>query len=240
MHMNKGIIITGGHVDGAFVRAWLSREYRTIDGKLFLPEGERIGLIAADRGLEACEKNGLVPDRIVGDFDSADPEILRNWKDRTDTKVCIYNPEKDWTDTELALEHGIALGWKQVILLGASGTRIDHLAGNIQTLALGLKKGVTCELLDSYNRIRMTDRPLTLSKENQWGTYVSLFAYGGNVNGLTLKGFRYPVEDFLLTQEGSRGVSNEIVSARAEISFRSGRLLVMETADTDFLTRQRG
>lgn len=238
--MNKGIIFTGGSIDLEFAAAWLAQSYRIREGKLTDPAGERVGLIAADRGLAACVSCGLVPDLIVGDFDSADPGLLDAWMGRTDTKICTYKPEKDWTDTELALEHGMELGWKQAAILGATGTRADHFFGSLQTLALALAKGISCELLDPYNRIRMTDRPLTLSAKTQWGTYVSLFAYGGNVTGLTLKGFRYTVEDFLLTGTGTRGVSNEIVSDRAEISFRSGTLLVMETSDMDFLTRRKG
>ena len=103
--------------------------------------------------------------------------------------------------------------------------------GNVQLLALIQEKGGDGYLLDPNNRIYLRDENFTVSREKQWGKYVSLFAYGGDVTGLTLRGMKYPVENFTLGTVGTRGVSNEITEETGEISFCSGRLLVIESRD---------
>ena len=86
-------------------------------------------------------------------------------------------------------------------------------------------------LYDSRNRIRLADGPLVLKKREQYGKYVSLFALTGEVRGLTLKGFYYPLTDYNMASEESIGVSNEIKDEEAVITFTSGKLLVVESRD---------
>ena len=87
------------------------------------------------------------------------------------------------------------------------------------------------ELLDEHNRIRMIQDALTLEKETQYGKYVSLIPYGGDVQEITLRGFKYLLSDYTMGGFNSLGISNEIVDNRAEIRFRSGILLVIESKD---------
>ena len=64
--------------------------------------------------------------------------------------------------------------------------------------------------MDAHNRIRLIDQPLTIEKKKQYGKYVSLFAFGGQVKGLTLRGFFYPLTEYDMEAENPLGVSNEI------------------------------
>jgi thiamine pyrophosphokinase len=91
--------------------------------------------------------------------------------------------------------------------------------------------GVQVFLIDPRNRIRMIDRPIYLSKKEQFGAYVSLIPWAGPVTGLTLEGMKYPLENATLTGDTTRGISNEIAADMAHISLANGRLLVFETRD---------
>jgi thiamine pyrophosphokinase len=99
-----------------------------------------------------------------------------------------------------------------------------------------MEAGVRGEIVDPCNRITLhggaQGGQFSIRKEEQWGKYVSLFAFGGDVEGLTLHGFHYNVNNFRLSSVGSRAVSNEIDADAAIISFRKGKLLVIESRDT--------
>ena len=98
------------------------------------------------------------------------------------------NPQKDDTDTEFALRLAISMGAECITVLGGTGSRLDHVLGNIELLGIGLELGVEIELLDANNRIRMTDHGMVLKKEEQFGKYVSLIPYTAQVEHLYLAG----------------------------------------------------
>ena len=213
----KTVIISGGNIEYDFALGFLKKESCDY-------------LLAVDKGMEFTFKAGLVPDEILGDFDSVNPEVGQYYKEQR-ILLSQYNPVKDYTDMELALRTAIERGSTEIMVLGATGTRIDHVLGSISNLSIPLENHVECCLLDSHNRIRMTDHNLVIKKEKQYGKYVSLLAFGGEVKNLELKGFCYEVEGFTLRPDTSRGISNEIAKPLAEIRFDSGRLIVIESRD---------
>ena len=223
------VILTGGTIEPKFVRRLLHLPEDGQKGKR--ADGTLPGIIAADRGLAVCTALGMKPDIIVGDFDSAPEGLLPFWEQQPGVLLKKFPPEKDWTDTELALQEALAAGWKQIVILGAFGSRIDHVLGNLQLLPVALSHGASVILLDEKNRITLHRKPFRILRKEQWGTYVSLFAFGGNVTGLTLKGFKYGLSDALLRPFGALAVSNEIVEEEASVSFLDGLLLVAETGD---------
>ena len=106
-----GLIVTGGPIDHGFAREFIKG--RTFDK-----------IIAVDRGLNAVLHLELIPDAIVGDFDSADEQVLNEFKSRSlPADWEIHKPEKDETDTELAIHTALRLGCTRLILLGATGGR---------------------------------------------------------------------------------------------------------------------
>ncbi|MGN0355915.1 MAG: thiamine diphosphokinase [Muricoprocola sp.] len=213
----KTVIISGGNIEYDFALGFLEKEAYDY-------------LLVVDKGMEFALKAGLVPDEILGDFDSVDPKVGQYYK-KQGIPVSEYNPVKDYTDMELALRTAIERGSTEIVVLGATGTRMDHVLGSISNLTVPLENQVECCLIDSHNRIRMTDHNLTIRKEEQYGKYVSLLAFGGEVANLELKGFYYEVEGFTLRPDTSRGISNEIAGTSAEIRFDSGRLIVIESRD---------
>jgi thiamine pyrophosphokinase len=180
--------------------------------------------------MEFFYRSGLKPDLILGDFDSADASVLDYFSGHPVQRQ-QFPPEKDWTDTELALALALEQKPREIHILGATGGRLDHLMGNIGLLSQGVQAGVQVFLIDPRNRIRMIDRPMYLSKNEQFGAYVSLIPWGGPVTGLTLEGMKYPLQNATLTGNTTRGISNEIAADTAHISFTGGCLLVFETRD---------
>lgn len=84
---------------------------------------------AVDSGVEMCRDAGIVPERLIGDMDSAGP-LARKWAESKGTRVYSYKSEKDLTDFQLALEllsGQSGAGLKGVFLTGAFGGRFDHL-----------------------------------------------------------------------------------------------------------------
>lgn len=190
-------------------------------------------IIGVDGGLRFCYEQGIVPTRIVGDFDTLSPELLEWYKEHTKVEIREFNPVKDDTDTQIAVELALSLRSSRITILGGTGTRIDHLLGNIQVLYYAFQKGVECLLLDSHNRIRLIQGKHCICKEEQYGKYFSLIPYTTDVTGVTLKGAKYPLNrhHFTVLGSGSLGVSNEIVEEQVEILTESGILILIESKD---------
>jgi thiamine pyrophosphokinase len=169
---------------------------------------------------------------ILGDFDSVDPKIQRLYEEKPTVKVLQYEPEKDDTDTQMAVKHAMEVGCTQITLIGATGSRIDHLLGNIFCLYEPLEAGIECYLLDKNNKIMLLNKSYQLKKQDQYGYYVSLLPFTEVVSGVTLRGFKYPLTDYTLTKRsGGLGVSNEIIEKTAEIDFQSGILIMIQSKD---------
>lgn len=118
--------------------------------KKYISEVEFI--IAADKGSECLYKYNIIPDLLLGDFDSAKKEILDNMKLKV-KEVLEFQPEKDYTDTEIAVMEAIKRGAEKIYLFGATGTRMDHTLGNIGLMLTTKKKGANLEILDDNNRL---------------------------------------------------------------------------------------
>jgi thiamine pyrophosphokinase len=119
----------------------------------------------------------------------------------------------------------------ELTILGGIGTRMDHVLSNIALLGLGLENDVGIELVDEHNRVRMINQSLVISKKEQFGTYISLLPCSETVKNLTLTGFKYNLTDYTFGGFNSLGISNEIVDDVAEILFKEGILLVIESRD---------
>ena len=184
-------------------------------------------LIGADSGLKIFHESGIEPDLCIGDFDSLNEELAKYYKSFDNT--VLLKPEKDFTDTEVAVEKIIDMNPDRVVILGATGTRIDHTMANISLLKRFCDAGIEAYIIDANNRIRVITEPVTLRKDAY--DFISLMPLGDKVTGLTLSGFKYDVSDIMLTHGVSLGISNEIVKEEASINFSEGYLILMETID---------
>ncbi|MFA9557412.1 thiamine diphosphokinase [Evansella sp. AB-rgal1] len=185
--------------------------------------------IGIDKGTFHLLKHGITPLHAFGDFDSLTVEE-GEWVHSQTVHLSVYPKEKDATDMELALDWAISKKPDEIILLGATGGRLDHMLVNIQFLTKGLEKGVNIVIEDIYNRVTVKEPGEYTIHESEF-PYNSFLPMSIQVEGLTLTGFRYPLENRTITQSSSLCISNELVSNKGTISFTSGNLLLFQTRD---------
>ena len=177
-------------------------------------------IIAADGGFDQLARRGYTPDILIGDFDSIKGEIpdgLRTIK---------YPKEKDETDMFLSYEAGVKLGYSEFVMLGATGGRLDHTYANISLLLYAREHGHNITLIDS-NGIIICLKDEAISLAGNPGGSLSVFAFGGVANGVSILGTKYEVEGARLTPDFPLGVSNEFTDRHARISVEDGALLVI-------------
>lgn len=216
--MKKACIVSGGTIEDDFAFAYIKKHQFDL-------------CIAADAGISFFWRKGMRPDILVGDFDSAERGTLEFYRQAPHVEIVEFCPQKDDTDTEIAVRMAAERGATEVHLLGATGTRLDHVMANVGMLGLLQEQGIQGYLVDANNRIQMANHKVVLRKREQFGTYVSLLPVMGEVAGLTLSGFRYPLVDYTLGGFHSLGISNEIFEEEAVITMDSGWLLVVESKD---------
>ena len=215
----KCLLVAGGEVD----IKQLDEIYSSIDD---------LYVIGADRGGLILYENDIRIDRLIGDFDSLSEEEKKAVFDYvTDQTIEQLIPEKDDTDAEHALRYALSLNPEEIIMLGCTGTRMDHTLACIRMLKLAADAGVRACILDKHNRISGVKGSVLFSKENQFGKYISFFPYNDSAV-VSMKGFKYEVEDFSLTADVSRGVSNELMDEECKVSIKNNDyIIVMETRD---------
>ena len=217
--MNKtGAIISGGTIDRDFAFKQLEQLNPEI-------------LIGVDKGLAFLYENQVVPTHIVGDFDSVDGKIVEHYRKHTQIPIRQFDPVKDATDTEIAVRLAIELGVKELWILGATGSRLDHVWGNVQTLTVAHNAGVKACILDAHNRISLIEREGRLSGKEAFGTYFSVFPLGGTIEEFSIQGAKYPLTNHTLSPYDSLCVSNEIQDDEVKITFPEGLIVLMETRE---------
>ena len=216
--MNKKIVIvSGGELNEEFTLSVLREEAGCV--------------IGVDRGMEFLYHHQIMPSYIVGDFDSVDQMIATYYRDETDVPIREFNPVKDASDTEIAIRLAMTLGCKEMIILGATGGRIDHLWANIQSLAIPFQAGVEAQILYTQNRIRLIDGDNFIKKYEAYGPFFSVFPLGAEVYHFNIEGAKYPLTDHTLSPYDSLCVSNQWLEDEVKISFMNGIVILMETKD---------
>lgn len=216
----KGVIVSGGSINDAFAMQMIENIKPNY-------------VIGVDSGLNFLYRNQLVPTHIVGDFDSVSPEVIAHYKSMKDIPIREFNPVKDATDTEIAVFLAAELGVKELYLLGATGTRLDHVMANIQILKLALDQGVKAYILDECNRISVWEKEIRLCESERFGKYFSLFPLGGVAPDVSIEGAEYPLEHYRMSPFESRCVSNEYKDDEVVITFPQGTIVLMETRDKE-------
>ncbi len=214
---NKVLILTGGKIEDSFLSERIATEHYSM-------------MIAADHGLIAADRLGIALDYIVGDFDSVSEAVLRKYRD-TSTPIETFPTEKDKTDTEIAIELALKNNATAIDIIGATGSRLDHVLANIHLLLRPMQLKINVCIIDPNNKIYLRNESFKVEKREQFGDYVSLLPYTEQVNGLTLKGFKYPLNNITLSSGTSLGISNEIKEETAWIIFTHGVLIVIEAKD---------
>lgn len=213
----KAFLVAGGSIEKEF----LKKSYK---------EGNYDLVIGIDGGAAYLLECDIAADIILGDFDTLDKEILDYYKS-INTKIEGFKAEKDETDTELGIDCAIEAGADEIHLYGATGTRLDHVLGNIQSLRIASNKNIKAYIIDTHNKIHYVNQRETIKKNEQYGKYISFVPMTAKVKGVTLRGFKYPLENGVLVNDKSLAISNQIESEEAVVSYEEGVLLMIESKD---------
>jgi thiamine pyrophosphokinase len=182
-------------------------------------------VVAADSGVEHALALGRDVDLVVGDFDSADPAAV-DAAVADGAEVRRYPAEKDQSDLELAVRAARDSGAAQVIVVGGSGGRLDHLITNVLLLASPEFDDIDVEALLDDTRITVIRHDARLSGAP--GDVCSLLAAGGPALGVRTTGLRYPLDHEDLPPGSTRGLSNELSEPVATVSLEQGTLLAVQ------------
>lgn len=185
---------------------------------LFMKNLEQVHLfLAADGGGNIARRFGILPDVVIGDLDS-----FREKED--DPFEIIENPDQGTNDLEKALSLALERGVTDVVVLGATGRRLDQTLKNLSVLK---------QFNHQFNRILFKDDygetfliPEEYSLHLPAGTIVSLFPLSGRVEGVSTQGLKYPLKNQTLENGIRDGSSNRVVSSPIEIRHGSGDLIL--------------
>jgi len=193
------------------------------DGISFSPDENDI-VIAADGGYDILKCMGIEPNILLGDFDSIS-QIPSH-------KNVIKHPvEKDDTDTYLAYKLGWEKGYRNFVIIGGIGGRLDHTVANLQTIANIAHQGGRGFLVGNDAIITSISNSRICFSDEFYGN-ISVFAQGGIAENVSICGLKYCVDNISLKPDVPLGVSNEFIGKRAEISVKNGTLMLIWQIDS--------
>lgn len=194
-------------------------------------------LIACDKGFHYLSLMGILPDLIVGDFDSLSeqPEDMRTLEEirsQAPERILELNTHKDDTDTMKAIKVGIEQGYQKFFLYGAlGGRRFDHTIANLQSLLYIKHHGGTGYIMEAEQMVLIAENETIHFHAGMQGM-ISVFAIGGKAEGVSLKGLAYSLDHGELTEDFPLGVSNEFIASQAaEITVEKGTLMIVARWD---------
>lgn len=203
----KRCVIIGGYlaeIDSQFTKQLLDSDF----------------IICADRGYEYALLHGITPDLIIGDFDSYKrPES-------SDVETLCLPTQKDDTDLHFAAREGIKRGFKDFILTGVTGGRLDHTIASFSTLKFLTDNGASASIFDYNTKAWIATSKLEIERPD-YPCYFSVFSFDNVASGVSIKGGRYILNNADLNNAFPIGVSNEFNDKTAVICVRQGCCLVL-------------
>lgn len=188
-------------------------------------------IIGADRGALYVIECNYTLDIALGDFDSCNANELHKIKSYANQITIVDAIDKNETDSELALQHAMSLQPRTIIMIGATGTRIDHALNNIQLLVHAAESKSQFEIVDAHNRIQLITPEMCKAIDKLQYNYISFIPLTERVEGIQLVGFKYPLKNATFTLGSAIGISNQIIEESGTVSIQSGKLLCVQSND---------
>lgn len=208
----KSVIFTGGECDTSL-----------IDLRELIPSPSETLIIAADSGYHTAKKSGITPDLIIGDMDSIEiiPEEI--------IEIIKANPEKDATDTMLAVETAVSRGAEEILIIGGTGGRCDHTLSNIFLLESLSDRNIKSAITDGRNHIQILKNSSATLKKRGY-RYFSILSL--STSTVSVSGCRYPLTNAKIKRTNPYAVSNEITTQTAEITVSGAPIIIIESEKT--------
>lgn len=175
--------------------------------------------VFCDCGLRHAEPLGVKPDLIVGDFDSHE-------RPDTDIETIVLPVMKDDTDSLHALNEAAARGYKDFLLIGMTGRRLDHTLGNIYMLVRAFNEGLNAMIADDYSEISVIGRETVYINDDM--PFFSLINITGTARGIYIENAKYPLDNAEISCDYQYGISNEVLPGQtASVRVEEGLLLLV-------------
>lgn len=184
-------------------------------------------VICADGGTRHAYKMNIIPDIIIGDLDSSKSEYIEYYRNQN-VPIMEYSSDKDKTDTQICFEYALER-FDEIVLLGATGSRLDHTLGNISILKLAVDNNKKACIIDEKNELYVINKSIRL--EGRKGEILSLLPMSTKVEGISLTGVQYPLKNAVMEIGNPYGVSNMFDDAVAELSIGNGYMIVIKSRD---------
>lgn len=188
--------------------------------------------VGVDRGVFNLLNRNITPAIAFGDFDSVSTKELDYIEGKVN-ELKRFQPEKDETDMELALNWALNQNPEEIRLFGATGGRLDHFFANVQLLIPPLMNGDSTRitLIDMHNHLFLRGPGSYKVERLEDKKYISFVPVTINVTNLTLEGFKYPLKNRHISIGSTLCISNELICDDGTFSFSEGILLVIRSHD---------
>lgn len=194
-----------------------------------IPVRDEDYVIAADGGYLYCKALEIVPDLILGDFDSVgerEAEELARIQKADPERIVVLPAEKDDTDMLAAIRMGLEEGCKEFYIYAGQGGRLEHTIANIQCLKYIRECGAVGYMMDGGSMI-LVAKDETVSFQPQTRGFLSLFSMGDKAEGVTIRNMKYELRDAEITNSFPIGISNEFIGEQASVTVRRGTLMII-------------
>lgn len=198
--------------------------------KQYISTGDKI--ICADGGTLYALKMGLIPDVLVGDFDSLPSQILEEMRNK-DVIIEQYPEKKDKTDLELAIIAAERFAMDEVLILTAFGGRMDLFLTNILLLTRPTWKVKKFRIADGYQQGWILKGPDKLILNGKMGDKLSVIPISGQITGLELRGLEWPIKNETVKRGSTLTLSNTFKENKAIIEINTGICVVVRIEKTE-------
>lgn len=194
-------------LNGDFCRADFEGSFKVEDFSL---------IIACDGGFRHANSLGIKCNLVIGDFDSLGDRPFG-------VSAVKYPSEKDFTDGELGFMYAVDAGCTDIFVFGGLGGRFSHTIANL-AVATRFASGRNITFVGMGEKVMPKTESFVLKEKV--GSTISLAPIFEDVNIISTKGLKYPMENSLLKVNSSRGISNVAIEELQSVEFESGVLLV--------------
>ena len=194
----------------------------------YLKEGDYV--IYCDSGLRHMEALGAEPSLIVGDWDSyTDPGL--------DAETITLPVIKDDTDSVFAAKEAMRRGFRDFLILGGAGGRLDHTLVNVYLLTMLHNAGCEGVLADDGSEMRLVASAIDADGATRAGEadiedsypFFSLLAMEGPARGVSIINAKYLLNDAVIEPGYQYATSNEVLPGKmAHVTVTDGRLLLIK------------
>ena len=205
MENRRAVVIAGGEIIS----------YERV-GSFLKPEDY---YIFCDRGLFHKEGLNVEPDLIIGDFDSHE-------KVDTGSEIITLPEMKDDTDSLSGVKLALKRGFKDFLLLGMTGRRMDHTLCNLYLLSYIKSHHGKALIVDDWSEMEVVEKEEVFISDSY--AYFSLIAWKGKCEGVNIENALYPLSSAVIEPEYQYGISNEPLKGGSRVWVEKGSLLLIK------------